>query len=625
MNAGVLPVAAGRFVVLATALAAVAGCTTQLVSTRVNDLGVPANGQVYYLPRSEFQVVLKRELTACGTEFTDDMEAARMWVAAQLLNVIRSGNPAAAMGELLKQPTVADAKVRQMLQNVSGSGPWFAGFARIESVKHKGATEDRIAAFDKDNALKVQAALAAFTAQLSVNFKLETNAQAAAVVMPDLSRVYSIDYFGMQDVMKGTDYAVETYPNGILKSVNVTIDDQTGAVIQGVLSGATKLAAAAGGFPLPAATAHAAPAGKAIEPFADWKMAEAAKRPLCNADVQLKLMQRAALTARVEENADAALTTEKAIAKLVEAEAKAQEAQDKLDAQLKEIEKADPKRPKLEAALKLAQAELKRASNATHEAKQAQSDTNDGFAKAAAKLDAVKKSLTQTKITTVSPEPGVPNYALLGREEARKAWLDPRAQVSCPPAAAGCYQLPQTVFDSIDAALVGRAAVYPFMQASVAKPSTLENGIWYRQPLKSNLYVCTKDDCIVNNRFAAEPDRVVLAAPVDVPQFGPLAFLPLKNGPFQNNNLTASFAESGALTKLTYKTNAQAAKAAEVFDASADTILKFRSAKQNQAAAKLNADVSELEARKKLVDAQLAFEKAQADLDKFRADQKTGQ
>ena len=77
--------------------------------------------------------------------------------------------------------------------------------------------------------------------------------------------------------------------------------------------------------------------------------------------------------------------------------------------------------------------------------------------------------------------------------------------------------------------------------------------------------------------------------------------------------------------ELTYKTNAAAAKAAEIFESSADTIMKFKEAKQNQGATKATAAAAELDARKKLVEAQLALEKAQSDLDKFRDEQKTGQ
>jgi len=95
----------------------------------------------------------------------------------------------------------------------------------------------------------------------------------------------------------------------------------------------------------------------------------------------------------------------------------------------------------------------------------------------------------------------------------------------------------------------------------------------------------------------------------------------LKNGPFQNNTISASFAENGTLTKVAYKSNAALAKAAEVFDASADSIMKFREAKRNQEASKLETSASELAAKKKLVDAQLDLEKSQAALDSFRKGQ----
>ncbi|MEG0885536.1 MAG: hypothetical protein RSH52_30265, partial [Janthinobacterium sp.] len=96
----------------------------------------------------------------------------------------------------------------------------------------------------------------------------------------------------------------------------------------------------------------------------------------------------------------------------------------------------------------------------------------------------------------------------------------------------------------------------------------------------------------------------------------------LKNETFQNNTLGASFAETGTLTKVIYKSNAAAVKAAAVFESSADTVLKFTDAKRLQESTKLDANTAELESRKKLIDAQLSVEKAQADLDNFRESQK---
>jgi hypothetical protein len=218
-----------------------------------------------------------------------------------------------------------------------------------------------------------------------------------------------------------------------------------------------------------------------------------------------------------------------------------------------------------------------------------------------------------------------------GVDEAIKAWLDPvRVAALCKQnqQAAVCHQGK----DSLHAKLVAEAAVYPsFSQHLKAAASTNAKAgeqagpdvivdLVYRQPLRTTLFVCKEIACLGPNGLPdAIPANRLLASPIDVPQMGLLASLPLKNGVFQNNTLGASFAENGALLELSYKSNAQAAKAAAVFDASADTFLKFSEAKRKQESEKLKTSKTEVDARKDLVKAQLELEKAQDDLDKFRA------
>jgi hypothetical protein len=139
------------------------------------------------------------------------------------------------------------------------------------------------------------------------------------------------------------------------------------------------------------------------------------------------------------------------------------------------------------------------------------------------------------------------------------------------------------------------------------------------------LFVCKEVGCLdAAGLPSASPAHRLMASPVDVPQMGLLATLPLVNGPFQNNTLGAAFAENGALLELSYKSNAAVAKAAAVFDASADSLLKFSEAKRKQESEKLKVSKAEIDARTGLINSQLALEQAQANLDKFRAGQAAG-
>ncbi|MPT49447.1 MULTISPECIES: hypothetical protein [Delftia] len=615
----------GRLAALSGVLALQA-CTTQMVATPISDFKTQVAGQVYYLPKTEFQITIARELKACATGFPSDSGAAPRWLHDQLklINLLlaekKNKDAAMLLAVALNDPVLEQADVRETVKALLGNTSLSQILDAQDNAKPPkplqsvSATQDQIGTAVK--------ALAQASPVLPATFDVEVSAQAVPLVLADTQQFYAIDFNDLQNDLKGTDYSVESYPNGTLKSINVTIDDQTSTVVQGVLSGAAKLAAGLGGFPFP--STQSGDEKRKIVPFKEWKQAVAESRPICNADVRLKLLQRGALATKVESDAEAALAMQKKVAKLGEAEFEAQAARDKLAAQVKDLPDDDASKPKLQAMLKLAEATLKKASSALAWGRETQREENEAAAKTAARLSALRKVLTVTTMTTVSPQPAAQNYSLSGADEAKLAWLDKRVKASCSPLDDDddCYVIPTVV----DKGLAASAALYPVTAGGgPARQSDKEQGVWYRQPLRSYLYVCAKGDCLTAGTMTAPPSRVVLASPVDVPQFGPMAFLLLRNKAFQNNTIAASFAENGALTKLTYKSNAAAAKAAEVFESSADTIMKFKEAKQNQGATKATAEAAELDARKKLVEAQLALEKAQSDLNKFRDEQKTGQ
>jgi len=60
-----------------------AGCSTSLTSTKVNNFNSFSKGQVYYLPRAEYQVTVSRELKKCTVAFDSDADAALSWLEDQ--------------------------------------------------------------------------------------------------------------------------------------------------------------------------------------------------------------------------------------------------------------------------------------------------------------------------------------------------------------------------------------------------------------------------------------------------------------------------------------------------------------------------------------------------------------
>ena len=136
--------------------------------------------------------------------------------------------------------------------------------------------------------------------------------------------------------------------------------------------------------------------------------------------------------------------------------------------------------------------------------------------------------------------------------------------------------------------------------------------------MRTLLFVCKETSCLDDaGKLQARQKDILLSSAFDVPQLGVLAALPLKNTAFQNNTLTASFAETGALTKLSYVTNASAAAAADTFTKSADIYLQYKDAKRTAEKSKLDQAKAEVDANTALLKSQLEEEKAKADLANF--------
>lgn len=573
-------------------------CTTQL-KTNPAVFGQRSEGQVYYLPKAEFQVTVSRELKGCAFGYGSDAEAVIAWLYAQL-DVAKTGNTRADRTRLVQaiaaDPMLDRRDVAHAIENILGAN-W----------------RNELRA-NEENMGTMQPRLVPHVTRAQGRFDVEVSAQAVPMWSADLDHAYSVSYELMHQALKGTDYAIETYPNGTLKSVNVTIDDQTGPAIQSFVSGVAKVAAAVGGFPLGGVQTAAA---ATIKSFAEWKASEVDTLGLCKPDVRLRLMQRAGLHAQLEADGEVGMAMLKKIAKLEKAQVEQIALRDKLKGALEDMDEADPKRSQAAAALKKGEADLRAAAKSVADAKAEFLAAQEGSEKTAARLASIRKSLTVSRSTVIRPDQTKLNFALEGAADAEEAWVNPRVQEICK-VDARC----DIDFGKLRQSLAAHAGIAAAVRKVAPMSAAVAEGIVYRQPVKAMLLVCKQRPCVDDaGGLAAEPSAVVLSGPVDLPQLGPLAVLPLKNTAFQNNTIAASFSEGGALTKLTYKSNAAAAEAAKVFDASADTVVKFKDAKRNQEKAKLDVAASELEARKKMVEAQLALEKAQADLAKFRGDQ----
>ncbi len=126
-------------------------------------------------------------------------------------------------------------------------------------------------------------------------------------------------------------------------------------------------------------------------------------------------------------------------------------------------------------------------------------------------------------------------------------------------------------------------------------------GVVYREPARGALLVCKKLECLdANKQLTVIPENVVLSQVVDFPQLGVKAKLDLVNKAFQNNTLVAAFSEAGSLTRLEYKSNARAEKAAETFASSAESIQQLVEAKRDSKRKDLEAKTAEVAAETEL-------------------------
>ena len=594
----------------------ITACSTSLESKKIENFSNISRGQVYYLPRVDFQIATTRELRKCGISYLTDTLTIQAWLADQLEAATLQDTDEQTMRLIAAIPSDPILKIDNLKAALGTQ--WSDNLAAYSRIDDKKSTPKSQMKALRNEMARISAIIAGAKPSAIFNLEASIGAQATSSITADTSHSYTLSYERMQSGLKGTDYAVEVYPNGTLKAVNVAIDDQTGPAIQSVLGGIVKIAAAAGGFPLQSRQAQSGKA-KGFLSFSDW--GEAETRNLlspCKPDIALKLYQRSGVEDQADAYAKAALETLKKIDKLSGEQVNMLAARDKAKAALKDMHASDPDYPAAAAALKNAESALKLASSALNDAKAAQASNDQDAAKVTSRLATLRKALSDTLMSTIRPQAEGRSLKIEGEEIALQKWLNGPSQAYCNKAPEVCDSI-----EKFKRSLTAYADLYlPGLPMQNANDET-QTGIYYRQPVKATLLVCKIASCLNTQReISAHPDTILLNTLVDIPQLGALAVLPLKNETFQNNTLGASFAETGTLTKVIYKSNAAAVKAAAVFESSADTVLKFTDAKRLQESTKLDANTAELESRKKLIDAQLSVEKAQADLDNFRESQK---
>jgi hypothetical protein len=625
-----------------------AGCSTSLNVKKVASEAV--QGQVYYLPRVEHVITVERELIQCRTD-----EAELSWLREEADNLSKLDVALRSVALLKKHPAcpahqdAIQAKVGSTFQELlekakplndpcNGTQPAIEeAFAPartfwLEKVQRDTAMPERFrkatgaARTISDFVQAVNGIL-----QAEVVLKVAVRATATPHFLPDLSRAYVIDYRLARDAFKKTVYSVTKYPNGTLKSVNVTLEDQSGQAIVSTLKGLTNLAAMAGGFPLPAvAAAEGAGDLRGPRSFSDWQAdRRRANKPsldLCKAPALLRLDRAKNLEAGVERLAEAIRTADKAV---LAATALVEEVEVELAAAKARLEKLPPGHadiPALNVTIGTLAAKVVTLGGGVAGAKRDRKAQDDALKLAEADLLKVKSQLTLRSPIHFAVDRNAQEAEILGRKEAAEEWLD--RDVVTRHCNTNVLRCDNETLDAAGNRILLPTALRTYAAAYLSKPSAGQlpseaepaEGIVYREPASGLLMVCREDKCLdANLKISADPGKVVFSAAMAFPQLGVIAALPLKNGAFQDNTLVASFSETGSLTELDYDSNARAAAAADTFRDSAASLMEYSEAKRGATAAKLETKKKEVEAEKALLEAQLAREQAQQNLEKFRA------
>lgn len=592
-------------------------CTTKLTASKIEestDTGV--KGQVYYLARTNFAVELDRELKKCEMGYANTEEPIWEWLREQAIFINGRDDLKTAETDyqaLLKDSKLQESEVVTFLENEL-SKDW----------KERGKpTDDKLGML-----LDLINQSARGKSEIKAVLKVGMKATIKPIILTDLDHAYAIQYDGMSSGVKSTNYSVETYPNGTLKGINVTLTDQTGEIVQSTLSGVVKIAAAAGGFPISAVMQRASQ-GPVVN-FEGWYDAHIEAMQLCSADIRLKIKVKDNLENQHE------LSAKENLGLFDDVTEEAGEI-DKIEEELAEQKKKLKDKVEGEPAYAELVIAVKEVTKKLIEAQKVFSDLNDSLKKStkkhsmlAKKFLKARKSLTITTVTEFIPEAEVKMFDkdknelvvseskvfsvnLNGIEYAIDQWMREKiVNQYCGVQKAACI-------DGVPKVLFAEVAVHPSLYKLTSVTEQTAGHVVYRQPVKTPIWVCKEQHCFNESTFQVQEKNILLSSTVDIPQLGVLASLPLSNGSFQNNTLSASFLETGALTKLSYTSNAAVAAAADTFQKSAEIYMQYREAKLGEEKLEIERAQAESSANTEFMKTQLEEEKAKDALEAYKA------
>lgn len=190
----------------------------------------------------------------------------------------------------------------------------------------------------------------------------------------------------------------------------------------------------------------------------------------------------------------------------------------------------------------------------------------------AAAVVAANAVLTITKTYIFDPytEKTGDSFSLVAKETAQ--WIKDPARISAsdPPQ-----------IKAYNASITTYAAVSENPPSPATEPTNYKGqGILFREAVPVTISVCATD-------CSTETAVKLAVVRSTAPQFGRFVVLPLKNRPFEKNNLSVSFAANGAVDTMTYGTESRIQKMAAALATTTESVNAFADKKKasDQAAA----------------------------------------
>ncbi|KIX14758.1 hypothetical protein [Dethiosulfatarculus sandiegensis] len=380
----------------------------------------------------------------------------------------------------------------------------------------------------------------------------KTTAAVKTLYFQDLENAYVIDYTKLGAESKTSSISVELYDNGTLKSINAQVDDKTQEIATGIAESVAKIAGAFMGVQIPSIQKGKRLSTKDAIQLCNWQTLNA-----------LKAYKKTTQTIKDLNKAIEGLKEEL----------------------LKEKAKEKPDQAKID----LLKGQIKKASE--------ELGTQQKI------LAKITPLLTHAKVYQFSPGFDVEKRSKsLSGQDARDKWLNKDTLENSKIA-----KSLKGIFDTDTAVLLPPKSKKPQKDpASSTPPIQVESainqtdtgsptGLAYRTPVKGVLLVCNRTKCLNNDgELAALFNEIIHEEATGISQFGQVAYLPLENTPFLDNNIAVQFARDGTVTQFKYGENASAEEMVKLLQTTTDLGVGLYSAKQGVKAqkAKLSAETS---------------------------------